>query len=226
MLHVCVAVSVTRNMYSDCIFPFCSFFVESVCERVKEEAPASTCTVENPNEAKQTSSIQKQTKTFVDPEISSSPILNGSRSTTTTTIVINIAPQPMMTVAGNHSKSPQTSTTPAATHSQSQLTNGAQTVQEKASQTLRKLFSSLIRVSYQRSPDIGKTVRDLVKSLMVSFYHVCCFHYDHTCRFSLGFDQQFSELGWERGWGLSLRRSRLVLKVKQIIVNNKKLFKL
>ena len=160
-------------MYSNCIFPFCSFFVESVCERVKKEAPASTCTVENPNEAKQTTLIQNQTETLVDPGISSLSILNGAHSTTVTPVIGNIVPQPTMTVAGNHSKSPQTSTTPAAAHSQSQLTNVAQTVQEKASK-LRKFLNNLIKLaSDQKSSDIGKTVIALVESLMVSFYHVC-----------------------------------------------------
>ena len=166
-------------MYSDCIFPFCSFFVESVCEGVKKEAPTSTCTVENPNEAKQTSSIQNQTETLVDPGISSSPILNGARSTTDTTVVRNISPQPMVTVAGNHSKSSQPSTTTAATHSQSHLTNVALTVQESVSK-LRDLLSNLIRVgSDPRSTVVGKTVKDLVESLMVSFYHVQMYVVSH-----------------------------------------------
>lgn len=78
-----------------------------------------------------------------------------------------------VSVAGAQSKTPQPSSTPLTVpHSQPQV-NAAQIehVKEQALK-LKNFFSNLIRLaSDQKSPDVGKTVKELVQGVMVSGVH-------------------------------------------------------
>lgn len=87
---------------------------------------------------------------------------------------VTAAPQKQIannvSIAGNQTKPPQPSSTPpTVTHSQPQV-NVAQLEQVKEQALkLKNFFSNLIRLaSDQKSPDVGKTVKDLVQGVMVS----------------------------------------------------------
>lgn len=73
-------------------------------------------------------------------------------------------------VAANQSKPPQATTTPPVTHSQPQV-NVAQIEQAKEqAHKLKNFFNNLIRLaSDQKSPDVGKTVKELVQGVLVSW---------------------------------------------------------
>ena len=89
-------------------------------------------------------------------------------------------PQPQsvnnVSIASNQTKPPQSSTTPpTVTHSQPQM-NVVQLEQVKEQALkLKNFFSNLIRLaSDQKSPDVGKTVKELVQGVMVSCCCCCC----------------------------------------------------
>lgn len=72
-------------------------------------------------------------------------------------------------IAGNQTK-PQPSSTPPSTvtHSQPQV-NAAQLEQVKEQALkLKNFFSNLVRLASEKSPDVGKTVKELVQGVMVS----------------------------------------------------------
>lgn len=72
-------------------------------------------------------------------------------------------------VAANHSKTPQTSASPPVTHSPSQISAAQLEQVKEQAHKLKNFFSNLIRLaSDQKSPDVGKTVKDLVQGVMVS----------------------------------------------------------
>ncbi|XP_078364574.1 transcription initiation factor TFIID subunit 4-like [Oculina patagonica] len=69
-------------------------------------------------------------------------------------------------VTANQSKPPQTNPTPPVTHSQPQINVALEQVKEQAHK-LKNFFSNLIRLaSDQKSPDVGKTVKELVQGVM------------------------------------------------------------
>lgn len=71
-------------------------------------------------------------------------------------------------ITANQSKSPQTSTAQQVMHSQLQINAALEQVKEQAHK-LKNFFSNLIRLaSDQKSPDVGKTVKELVQGVMVS----------------------------------------------------------
>ncbi|XP_073234021.1 transcription initiation factor TFIID subunit 4-like isoform X2 [Porites lutea] len=72
-----------------------------------------------------------------------------------------------ITIAGNQTK-PQPSSTPLATvtHSQPQV-NAAQLEQVKEQALkLKNFFNNLVRLASEKSPDVGKTVKELVQGVM------------------------------------------------------------
>lgn len=74
-----------------------------------------------------------------------------------------------VSIAGNQTK-PQPSSTPPSTvtHSQPQV-NAAQLEQVKEQALkLKNFFSNLVRLASEKSPDVGKTVKELVQGVMVS----------------------------------------------------------
>lgn len=74
-----------------------------------------------------------------------------------------------ISIAGNQTK-PQPSSTPlaAVTHSQPQV-NAAQLEQVKEQALkLKNFFNNLVRLASEKSPDVGKTVKELVQGVMVS----------------------------------------------------------
>ena len=72
-------------------------------------------------------------------------------------------------ITANQSKSPQTSTAQQVMHSQLQINAALEQVKEQAHK-LKNFFSNLIRLaSDQKSPDVGKTVKELVQGVMVSW---------------------------------------------------------
>ena len=72
-------------------------------------------------------------------------------------------------ITANQSKSPQTTPTPpVVTHTQPQINVALEQVKEQAHK-LKNFFANLIRLaSDQKSPDVGKTVKELVQGVMVS----------------------------------------------------------
>lgn len=74
-----------------------------------------------------------------------------------------------VSISGNQTK-PQPSSTPPSTvtHSQPQV-NAAQLEQVKEQALkLKNFFSNLVRLASEKSPDVGKTVKELVQGVMVS----------------------------------------------------------
>lgn len=76
-------------------------------------------------------------------------------------------------VTANQSKPPQATTAAPVSHSQPQV-NVAQIEQAKEqAHKLKNFFNNLIRLaSDQKSPDVGKTVKELVQGVLVSW--ICC----------------------------------------------------
>ena len=113
-------------------------------------------------------------------EVSSTTVYTSTINSNSSNVVmrvtkpVTVAPQPQsvnnVSLAGNQTKLPQPSSTPPkVTHSQPQV-NVAQIeqVREQALK-LKNFFNNLIRLaSDQKSPDVGKTVKELVQGVMVS----------------------------------------------------------
>ena len=104
-------------------------------------------------------------------EISSAAgtLTKNSNSSNVTNIGLH-ASKPVTNNVANQSKPPQVTTTAPVTHSQPQV-NVAQIEQAKEqAHKLKNFFSNLIRLaSDQKSPDVGKTVKELVQGVLVSW---------------------------------------------------------
>lgn len=111
-------------------------------------------------------------------EVSSTTVYTSTINSNSSNVVmrvtkpITVAPQSVnnVSLAGNQTKLPQPSSTPPnVTHSQPQVNvTQIEQVREQALK-LKNFFNNLIRLaSDQKSPDVGKTVKELVQGVMVS----------------------------------------------------------
>ena len=103
-------------------------------------------------------------------------LTKNSNSSVVANVGLHVSSKPVTNnVAANQSKPPQATTTPAVTHSQPQV-NVAQIEQAKEqAHKLKNFFNNLIRLaSDQKSPDVGKTVKELVQGVLVSWIWCTC----------------------------------------------------